>query len=345
MRQPLKDLSPPMQTCVLIPTRNRPRELQVSLASVLAQDESLLGQIIVSDNSDNDDTAAVIAGFKHPALRYERLAPVIHDPIERTRRLYAQSRCAYTAILHDDDWWHPDHLRQSLQAMQEHPQAGLCGSSHLIWDEASSGNRLENPAIEILHAMHNTRACLDRMLIKGDELLICAALGAFVHYSTMVMTRRFLDRIEDILLPGLFVFDTDRLHFLLARDVGGVVINVAPSATVRVHAAQESARLQGDSLQLCRPVSQRVWELISAANPSEIVGRIGGLYERAMNRPDGDLFHALVHLTHWIPLAPELEVQIPQRRQLLELDACRRSRRRRWIHRARQLLGPLTQRS
>jgi GT2 family glycosyltransferase len=117
---------------VLVPTRNRPAELGITLAGLAGQDRSF--GVLVSDQSDGAppwEYAAVAGAVR--VLR-QRGHPVVlrrHLPrrglAEQRAYLLSRSRAEYVLFLDDDVWLEPDVVSRLLTAIRE-LRCGFVGS-------------------------------------------------------------------------------------------------------------------------------------------------------------------------------------------------------------------------
>ncbi|MEU4778713.1 glycosyltransferase family A protein [Micromonospora sp. NPDC023633] len=111
---------------VLIPTRNRPAELAVTLSGLAAQEGVPGFGVVVSDQSDGD------AAYRHPAAAtMARALRHRGHPVLLTRRLprrglaehraylLAASAARYVLCLDDDVWLEPGTLRRLVTAIEE----------------------------------------------------------------------------------------------------------------------------------------------------------------------------------------------------------------------------------
>ncbi|MBQ1072655.1 glycosyltransferase [Micromonospora sp. C31] len=111
---------------VLIPTRNRPAELAVTLSGLAAQEGVPGFGVVVSDQSDGD------AAYRHPAAAtMVRMLRHRGHPVLLTRRLprrglaehraylLAASAARYVLCLDDDVWLEPGTLRRLVTAIGE----------------------------------------------------------------------------------------------------------------------------------------------------------------------------------------------------------------------------------
>jgi glycosyltransferase involved in cell wall biosynthesis len=111
---------------VIIPAYNAATYLPAALESVISQTFEDW-QIILVDDGSTDDTAEVVAPFlqrcgsKLTYIRQENRGL----PVARNAAIRA-SNSEFLALLDADDVWLPWRLAESLKAMWDRPQAGLC---------------------------------------------------------------------------------------------------------------------------------------------------------------------------------------------------------------------------
>lgn len=121
----------PVAISVIIATFNRSGYLRQAIASVLAQTYPDLEPIVVDDGS-SDDTAAVVAGFADPRIRYIYQANQGRSAA-RNRGL-AEARGRYIAFLDDDDLYLPHKLALQVQRLDSDPTLGLVAGGARIVD-------------------------------------------------------------------------------------------------------------------------------------------------------------------------------------------------------------------
>ncbi len=102
---------------VIVATHNRSNVLAYAIRSVLAQTRGDFELLVVGDGC-TDDTAAVVAGFRDPRIRFENLDPRVGDQSGPTNRGFTLARGRYLALLNHDDLWFPDHLARAGEALE-----------------------------------------------------------------------------------------------------------------------------------------------------------------------------------------------------------------------------------
>lgn len=101
---------------VIIPAYNAARYLAETLASALGQTLTDI-EVIVVDDGSKDNTAEVAQSF--PAVRYVHQQNAGVSAARNTGATHAQGE--FLAFLDSDDLWHPDKLRQQVEALRQHP--------------------------------------------------------------------------------------------------------------------------------------------------------------------------------------------------------------------------------
>ncbi len=101
---------------VILPTRNRAKQVKLAVLSVLAQTEGNLELIVVDDGS-TDDTLSVLAEIRDSRLR---VVCQEHGGACRARNKgVTLSRGRYVAFQDSDDIWHRDKLAVQLRCLRE----------------------------------------------------------------------------------------------------------------------------------------------------------------------------------------------------------------------------------
>ncbi|KAB8335200.1 glycosyltransferase family 2 protein [Scytonema tolypothrichoides VB-61278] len=114
---------PETKVTIAIPTYNRSKLLKTSLKSALAQDYSDF-QVLVLDNASSDDTEAVVRSFSDSRITYVRNDANI-GIFGNWQRAIEINSSPYLSILSDDDIVQPNFIRESVLALDNHPNAGL----------------------------------------------------------------------------------------------------------------------------------------------------------------------------------------------------------------------------
>jgi glycosyltransferase involved in cell wall biosynthesis len=101
---------------VVIPTRNRPGLLRLSVVSALRQ-RGVDIEVIVVDDASTDDTAQMLSGLGDRRVRLLRQAS--RGGVSATRnRGIEEASGEWIAFLDDDDLWSPEKLAQQLESVR-----------------------------------------------------------------------------------------------------------------------------------------------------------------------------------------------------------------------------------
>lgn len=156
---------------VIIPTYNREGFVARAVESVLAQTCQDF-EIIVVDDGSTDGTEAVLRPYRD-RIRYLRQS---NQGSSAARNRGIRESCGqYIAFLDSDDFWHPDKLARTEEAVEAHPDAGLFYSDF----------RMVTPAGGFLRV----QKCKH---VVGDGYL-AILLQAFILTSTVVCRRECFD--------------------------------------------------------------------------------------------------------------------------------------------------------
>lgn len=122
---------------IIIPAYNAAQFIAATLESALAQTLKDT-EIIVIDDGSKDGTASVVQAF--PNVRYVRQANGGVSTARNHGAVLAQGQ--FLAFLDSDDIWHPDKLRQQVQAFEQHPDSVFCRTAFTYQDEDEQRIRL-----------------------------------------------------------------------------------------------------------------------------------------------------------------------------------------------------------
>lgn len=125
---------PPPRVDVFVVAYERPEWTHESVASILAQSFTDF-RLLVSDDSPSNRVRDALEEFtSNPRFHYVRHTPGVgmstnwNDCIRR-------ARAEMVAIFHDDDVYHADILRRSVELLDEHPNVGFVHSAGVQVDE------------------------------------------------------------------------------------------------------------------------------------------------------------------------------------------------------------------
>jgi glycosyltransferase involved in cell wall biosynthesis len=109
--------APPVVSIILA-TYNWTSVLRLAIRSVLAQSFRDFELLVVGDCC-TDDTEAVVTSFGDPRIRWQNLPQNSGNQAGPNNAGLAMARGEFTAYMHQDDLWFPDHLEVLVPAMRE----------------------------------------------------------------------------------------------------------------------------------------------------------------------------------------------------------------------------------
>lgn len=115
-----------------LPTFNRAASYLPHTLAMLLRQRFDDFEVLVSDNAAEDDTAAVVASFQDPRIRYVR-RPVRLSPGEHFATIANEARGRFFVLNQDDDLLHLDFLARAHRGLEANPQAVIYACP--IWRE------------------------------------------------------------------------------------------------------------------------------------------------------------------------------------------------------------------
>jgi glycosyltransferase involved in cell wall biosynthesis len=168
---------------IAVPTYNRARLLEATLASVAAQDFTDFRAVIL-DNASTDHTESVAESFTDARFEYEK-SPSNIGFFRNFNRAIEVNRSRYLAIVQDDDILRPGFIRCSIEALERFPQAAMSFSDVEFMDGEGRiiPDRQGDP--------------IPPGLIIGTEYLrrIVAGENLVIHVSSGVMRQSAIEQL------------------------------------------------------------------------------------------------------------------------------------------------------
>jgi hypothetical protein len=161
---------------VVIPTYNRVRWLGDAIDSVLAQTFTDF-TLVISDNVSGPETAALVARYDDPRVRYVRLDA--HVDLNTHFSLWlARVETPYVFLLPDDDLMHPELLASAVAVLDTSPGVGAI---HAQADVIDGDGR-------VVHAAHDMSGACGTLVERGEDYVRQAMRSAYrVHASTALL--------------------------------------------------------------------------------------------------------------------------------------------------------------
>jgi hypothetical protein len=244
--------------------------LRVALQSVAQQKAvAKIDRIFVSENGADPASRSTCAEFPQLPITYVYREPAV-KPLQHGRLLMDEClQGDFTCILHDDDWWLPDHLGNALAALDADPSAAAYGTSFIIFkDETQLLERYDLTA----WFGANYPATESVWKLSPSNVLLASFYGLVVHYSSLVARTSALAQsafIYDLDNP----FDNDRMLLYALSRHGTVLFNPEVSVVVRHHNLRDTSLFAQDERNRCMAQTtewmvssgMKSWSLMAAA--------------------------------------------------------------------------------
>jgi glycosyltransferase involved in cell wall biosynthesis len=237
----LRPIEEPRMVSILLATRDRPQYLREALESIQRQTaRRAIAQVVVSENGSNDESKEVCARFNDLPITYVKQKPPV-PAIQHLKVMWEMVRCPVVAILHDDDWWAPEHLETALAALVADRD---CVAVYTNWYE-TFGPHSPFWIPEVAWMTWMAAGCVFKdqaAYLDQENTMLTCLLNASLHYSTVVGRS---EPMRDALLRNVARnndFDNDRTFPVFLSLHGSVGYIPAPSAFVRQHALRDAWR-------------------------------------------------------------------------------------------------------
>jgi glycosyltransferase involved in cell wall biosynthesis len=220
---------PKTKVTVIVPTYNRARFLKDCLSSVLGQDYEDF-QVIILDDASSDEMEEVVQSLADSRLTYVR-NQVNLGLFNNWNRAFEFNTSPYLCLLPDDDTLLPGFIRESVQALNEYPQAAMCTSLARYIDV--NGQPIGRQDIE----------GMPRGVISGLDYLhsLVAGLTWTIHPATVLLRSSALSTVGSFEAPHAKQLLDMNLYIRLATHYKIVFIN-KELAQVRRHSGQTRAQ-------------------------------------------------------------------------------------------------------
>lgn len=143
---------------VCIPAYEAPEYLGAAVESVLSQDFEDF-ELVVTDDSESDAVAELLAGVDDPRLLYVRNGRRLGSPANWVAAVERSTAPLVKLLHHDDRLIRPDSLRRFVRLLDD-PRVDLGFSASLVVDEAQRPLREHRPLDEIEALRGNPRRLL-----------------------------------------------------------------------------------------------------------------------------------------------------------------------------------------
>lgn len=232
---------------VILPTTRRPALLRTALASVAAQtDRHRIARVIVSENAGDASSGDVARGFADRIpVEYVLREPPLPALAHALALAEALPPDGFVAILHDDDWWMPEHLARARARLEANPTAVASYASTFVVSAESS--MLASDTNLLFWFGSGFAPLSSTWLLDETALLLSCLWGTPGHYSTLLARTSVYREVADDIYRGNNPYDVDRLLTMALGRLGSVVFQPLPEVFIRYHADQDQHRFDWPS--------------------------------------------------------------------------------------------------
>lgn len=232
-----------MKITVVIPTYKRASLLRAAIESVRNQSRhDIINEVIVSENSDDQESVKVIRAFPDLPLRHIFQSPPT-DPGTHFLRLIELATTEWIALLGDDDMWGRYHLEDAIRALSAHPEAVAYAGQFVC--VKNTGRTAVGAASYPLAENLGKRDQLfqDCWVFNALDMGVASLLLTPFNMWALVGRRAALmQAFQAFTEPGAG-YDSDRYMFWLLAQAGPIVIGREIGLFYRYHDGNANARL------------------------------------------------------------------------------------------------------
>jgi glycosyltransferase involved in cell wall biosynthesis len=210
---------------VFIATHNRPKLVLNAINSVLNQDFDSF-EVIVSDNSSNDETENLISIFKNKQLTYKRRKPSM-SATDHLNSILKEVTSEYFMIFHDDDMMHRDMINVLYSVIANNDKVIAVGSNANIIKNGKRENR-----------NFNRRLKRDIKIYSIAEMVFAYSIPSFVPFPSYLYRKEVAQRLRINDEQG--GKHADAAFIINILTLGSVIFIARPLMDYNVHSNQDS---------------------------------------------------------------------------------------------------------
>lgn len=226
---------------LFILTRDRPAFLEQTLKSAVAQSTRYTLRLLVSDNSDGDETERMMAE-QYPSIPYRRCRPSLPS-LGHFRLLLDSVDSDYFMMFHDDDILEPHFVENTVDLLETSPELAAVGANaRILLGECVTARTFMGPLART-RRVDGARTIIDAYFGIGKARP--APFPAYM-YRTAATRGLFLDPLDG----GKYA----DVAFLLKLAARGPILWLAdPLVRYRIHASNDSGEVNiAQQLRLLR---------------------------------------------------------------------------------------------
>lgn len=209
---------------VFIATYNRPSLVINAVLSALRQNFDSY-EVIVSDNSTNDETETLISQIGDKRLFYKKRVPTL-PVIDHLNAILQDVTSDYFMIFHDDDIMYPNMLSTLHHKVVTYRKIIAGGSNAICENNGKS-------------YLYNSNLKQDLIVLDKNELIRRYLLYDIVPFPSYLYKRVVAEELRFDINQGGKYCDASFIISLL--DLGPIIFTASPLMKYYIHSGQDSA--------------------------------------------------------------------------------------------------------
>lgn len=209
--------------------------LRSALASIQRQSRpDLIAEIIVSENSEDEESAAVCRASGPLKIEYHRQATTLRIA-DHFRWIVKQAQSEWVAWLADDDMWGRYHLEEAARFLEANPSAvAYIGEGVLMINDSRS---ITAGFRETVHSFleENATVFKDSTILGAEEMMVeCMTQTPLNMWAMVARKPVFVEAVES-LVPSNVGYESDRIFLWRVATQGKIVVGKEVTSFFRMH--------------------------------------------------------------------------------------------------------------
>ncbi|MCF7787337.1 MAG: glycosyltransferase family 2 protein [Prosthecobacter sp.] len=232
-----------MKISVVVPTCQRAQMLHTAVRSIQNQSRpDLIAEIIVSENSDAPESAAVCRECDTVTVKFCRQSPALRV-VDHFLWLVRQAESEWVAWLADDDMWGRHHLAEAAYFLALHPDAvAFVSESVLVRNDSRTATQGFRSTLHSFLEPH-TSTYEDHWVWGAEEMFVECMAQTPVNMWAMVVKKSVLLAAVEALVPSNVGYESDRIFLWRIATLGKIVVGREVTTFFRQHDDNASMRM------------------------------------------------------------------------------------------------------
>lgn len=210
---------------IFIATHNRPILVISAIQSALKQNFDSF-EVIVSDNSTNEETGEVIKQFEDDRLIYKRRTPILSSS-DHFNAILQDVTSDYFMIFHDDDIMYFNMLKYLFDIISERKEIIAVGANARV---------LENGKVKRNKFFHSLKS--DTTIYDLDQIIKAYSIPGFVPFPSYLYRREVAQKLQ--FNPDHGGKHCDAAFIMDILTLGSIIFVAKPLMDYNIHENQDS---------------------------------------------------------------------------------------------------------